>query len=76
MSYYKYVSMLHESGFRELGYFSGLHTFLSVDTLVTVFETHGGFQITIDSVAKNIGKCYYCYNDNHVCQLLEAILCE
>ena len=66
--------MLHEAGFRELGYFTGFHSFLSVDTLITVMETHGGFQVTIDSVAKNMGECYYCYNDNHLCHLLEEYL--
>lgn len=76
MKYNQYVQLLHEIGFRELGYFNGLRTFLSSDTLITVEEHSGGFQLTIDSVAKNIGEVYYCYSDKMVCQILEEYLDE
>ena len=76
MKYNQYVELLHEMGFRELGYFNGLRTFLNHDTLITVEEHGGGFQLTIDSVARNIGEVYCCYTDKMLCQILEELLDE
>lgn len=74
MKYYQYVNLLHENGFRELGYFSGLQAFLSSDTLITIEEYRGGFQVSIDSVKHNIGEIYFCQNDKILCGVLEAYL--
>ena len=74
MKYYHYVSLLHESGFRELGYFSGLQTFLNSDTLITIEEYRGGFQVSIDSVKRNIGEIFFCQSDKILCEVLEAYL--
>ena len=74
MKFYHYVNLLHESGFRELGYFSGLQTFLGSDTLITVEEYRGGFQVSIDSVKRNIGEIFFCQNDKILCEVLEAYL--
>ena len=69
-----YVNILHEHGFRELGYFSGLRTFLGCDMLITVEDYRGGYQISIDSVARNIGDVFFCQNDTILCILLGEYL--
>ena len=69
-----YVSVLHENGFRELGYFSGLRVFLGCDILFTVEEYRGGYQLTIDSVVRNIGEAYYCQSDTILCEVLEEYI--
>ena len=71
-----YINVLHDYGFRELGYFSGLRTFLGCDMLITVEDYRGGYQVSIDSVAKNIGDIFYCQNDRILCILLEEYLCK
>lgn len=70
MSYNRYVELLLNQGFRELGYFSGIRTFLGIDLLITVEEYSGGYQLTIDSVKQNIGEVYYLTSDYQVCQVL------
>ena len=74
MKFNHYHEVLESYGFRELGYFSGLQTFLGNDILITIEECHGGFQITIDSVARNIGDVFYCASDLILCELLEDYL--
>ena len=69
-----YINVLHEHGFRELGYFSGLRTFLGCDMLITVEDFRGGYQISIDSVARNIGEIFFCQNDTILCEVLGAYL--
>ena len=69
-----YINILHEHGFRELGYFSGLRTFLGCDMLITVEDYRGGYQVSIDSVARNIGDVFFCQNDIILCILLEEYL--
>ena len=69
-----YIMMLHENGFRELGYFSGLRTFLGCDILITVENYRGGYQVTIDSVKRNIGEVYFCQNDDILCEVLEGYM--
>lgn len=69
-----YVNILHEHGFRELGYFSGLRAFLGCDMLITVEDYRGGYQISIDSVARNIGDVFFCQNDTILCILLGEYL--
>ena len=66
-----YVMVLHERGFRELGYFSGLRVFLGCDILITVEDYRGGYQVSFDSVARNIGEVYFCQTDTILCELLE-----
>ena len=65
-----YANILYEHGFRELGYFSGLRTFLGCDMLITVEDYRGGYQISIDSVARNIGEVFFCQNDTILCEVL------
>lgn len=65
-----YANILYEHGFRELGYFSGLRTFLGCDMLITVEDFRGGYQISIDSVARNIGEIFFCQNDTILCEVL------
>ena len=74
MKFNHYHEVLESHGFRELGYFSGLQTFLGNDILITVEEYRGGFQVSIDSVARNIGEVYYCASDKILCGVLEAYL--
>ena len=69
-----YVSILHEHGFRELGYFSGLRAFLGYDMLITVEDYRGGYQVSFDSVARNIGEIFLCQNDTILCQVLEEYM--
>ena len=69
-----YINVLHEYGFRELGYFSGLRAFLGCDMLITIEDFRGGYQITLDSVARNIGEIYFCQNDTILCELLEEYM--
>lgn len=76
MKFYQYVGYLLDSGFRELGYFSGIRAFMNDDTLITIQETHGGFSVSFDSVKRNIGEVYFVYNDGHLCQLLSEVLHE
>ena len=71
-----YVNILHENGFRELGYFSGLRTFLGCDILITVEDYRGGYQVSIDSVPRNIGEIFYCQSDIILCEVLEEYLCK
>lgn len=65
-----YITILHENGFRELGYFNGLHTFLGCDILITVEDYRGGYQVSIDSVARNIGEVFFCQSDSILCEVL------
>lgn len=74
MKYNRYVECLFESGFRELGYFNGLRVFLGPDMLITVEEIGGGFRLSIDSVAQNIGEVYFVSSDYHLCGILEAYI--
>ena len=74
MKFNHYHEVLESYGFRELGYFSGLQTFLGNDILITIEEYRGGFQITIDSVARNIGEVFYCASDLILCEVLEDYL--
>ena len=69
-----YANILHDHGFRELGYFSGLRTFLGCDMLITVEDYRGGYQISIDSVARNIGDVFFCQNDTILCEVLGEYL--
>lgn len=69
-----FITILHEHGFRELGYFSGLRTFLGCDLLITIEEYRGGYQVSIDSVARNIGEIYFCPNDKILCEVLGEYL--
>lgn len=69
-----YITILHEKGFRELGYFNGLRTFLGCDILITVEDYRGGYQVSIDSVARNIGEVFFCQNDLILCEVLEEYL--
>lgn len=69
-----YINILHEHGFRELGYFSGLRAFLGCDMLITVEDFRGGYQVSIDSVARNIGDVFYCQNDIIICEVLGEYL--
>ena len=69
-----YINVLQEHGFRELGYFSGLRAFLGCDMLITIEDFRGGYQITIDSVARNIGEIYFCQNDTILCEVLGEYL--
>ena len=70
----QYASVLYENGFRELGYFSGLRVFLGCDILIIVEDYRGGYQVSLDSVARNIGEVYYCQNDSILCELLEEYI--
>ena len=74
MKFNHYIECLLDNGFRELGYFSGIRVFLGTDLLITVEEYSGGFQVTFDSVARNIGQVYYVTNDHHLCQLIGEYL--
>ena len=74
MKFVHYVSVLHERGFRELGYFNGLRVFLGCDILITVEDYRGGYQVSIDSVARNIGEVYFCSNDTILCEVLEEYM--
>ena len=74
MSSNRYVQLLTESCFRELGYFSGLQVFLGVDMLITIDHQGSGFVITVDSVARNIGFVEYVCNDFQLCQVIEGVL--
>lgn len=69
-----YINILHEHGFRELGYFSGLRTFLGCDMLITVEDYRGGYQVSIDSVVRNIGEIFFCQNDTILCEVLGEYL--
>ena len=70
----QYANILYENGFRELGYFSGLRAFLSCDMLITVEDFRGGYQISIDSVSRNIGEIFFCQNDTILCEVLGEYL--
>lgn len=74
MKFNHYYEVLQLHGYRELGYFSGLQTFLGSDTLITVEEYRGGFQVSIDSVKRNIGEIFFCQNDKILCEVLEEYL--
>ena len=74
MKFEHYFSILNEHGFRELGYFTGLRVFLGYDMLITVENYGGGYQVSIDSVARNIGEIYFCQNDTILCELLGEYL--
>ena len=76
MKFCHYINLLDEKRFRELGYFNGLRTFLGPDMLITIEEYRGGYQVSIDSVARNIGEIFYCQNDSIVCEVLEVYLNE
>lgn len=69
-----YVTVLHENGFRELGYFSGLRVFLGCDILITVEDYRGGYQVTLDSVSRNIGEVYFCQTVTILCEVLEEYI--
>ena len=69
-----YVTVLHENGFRELGYFSGLRVFLGCDILITVEDYRGGYQVTLDSVSRNIGEVYFCQTGTILCEVLEEYI--
>ena len=74
MKYHHYIESLLDSGFRELGYFSGIRVFLGTDLLITVEEYSGGFQVTFDSTTRNIGDVYYVNSDHQLCQLIGEYL--
>lgn len=76
MKFNHYVESLLNHGFREVGYFSGIRVFLGNDLLITVEEYSGGYQVTFDSVAKNIGQVYYVTNDDQLCRLIGEFLNE
>lgn len=69
-----YVTFLLENGFRELGYFRGLRVFLGCDILITVEDYRGGYQVSLDSVAHNIGEVYFCQTDTILCEVLEEYI--
>ena len=69
-----YASILLENGFRELGYFNGLRVFLGYDILIIVENYRGGYQVSFDSVARNIGEIYFCQTDTILCEVLEEYI--
>lgn len=76
MRFNHYVETLLNQGFREVGYFSGIRVFFGTDLLITVEEYSGGYQVTFDSVVRNIGEVYYVKNDEQLCHLIGEFINE
>ena len=76
MRFNHYVESLIIHGFREVGYFTGIRVFLGENLLITVEEYSGGYQVTFDSVARNIGQVYYVTNDDQLCHLIGEFINE
>lgn len=74
MNFSKHYLFLTECGFRELGYFSGMNVYMGMDTLITIAEQGGGYLVTVDSIARNIGMVEYVCNSIQLVQFLQEVI--